>query len=97
MDADDSLEGLKWAQSKKSDIKAVHMINLPKLLLGFLGGSAVKYPPAMQGMPGYIPGSQRSPTEGNGNPLQFSCPGNPVDRGSCQATVQGFSEEPDTT
>ena len=90
MDANDSLEGLKWAQSIKRDIKAVHMINLLKLLLGFLGGSAVKYPPAMQGMLGCIPGSQRSPREGNGNPLKFSCLGNPVDRGAWQTTAIGW-------
>ena len=34
-----------------------------------------------------IPGSGRSPGEGNGNPLQFSCLENPMDRGTWQATV----------
>jgi len=34
-----------------------------------------------------IPGLGRSPREGNGNPLQYSCLGNPMDRGACQATV----------
>ena len=34
-----------------------------------------------------IPGSGRSPGEGNGNPLQYSCLGNPVDRGARQATT----------
>ena len=32
---------------------------------------------------------ERSPVEGNGNPLQYSCLGNPVDRGTWQATVHG--------
>ena len=36
---------------------------------------------------GSIPGSGRSPGEGNGNPLQYSCLGNPMDRGTWQATV----------
>ena len=38
---------------------------------------------------GLIPGSGRSPVVGNGNPLQYSCLGNPMDRGASQATVQG--------
>jgi len=36
---------------------------------------------------GLIPGSGRSPGEGKGNPLKYSCLGNPVDRGAWQATV----------
>ena len=36
-----------------------------------------------------IPGSRRSPGEGNGNPLQYSCLENPMDRGTWQATVHG--------
>ena len=36
---------------------------------------------------GSIPGSERSPGEGNGNPLQYSCLGNPMDRGAGWATV----------
>ena len=39
---------------------------------------------------GSIPGSRRSPEEGNGNPLQYSCLGNPMDRGVWQATVHGL-------
>ena len=38
---------------------------------------------------GSIPGLGRSPGGGNGNPLQFSCLGNPMDRGAWQATVHG--------
>ena len=40
---------------------------------------------------GLIPGSGRSPGEGNGNPLQYSCLENPMDRGACQATVHGVT------
>ena len=36
-----------------------------------------------------IPGSGRSPGEGNSDPLQYSCLENPIDRGACQATVHG--------
>ena len=39
------------------------------------------------GDPGSVPGSGRSPGEGNGNLLQYSCLGNPLGRGDCQATV----------
>ena len=40
----------------------------------------VENPPANAGDPGLIPGSERSPEEGNGNPLQYSCLENPMDR-----------------
>ena len=45
----------------------------------------------LRGM-GWIPGSGRSPGEGNGNPLQYSCPGNPMDRGPWQATVHRVTQ-----
>ena len=41
---------------------------------------------------GSIPGSGRSFGEGNGNPLQYSCLGNPMDRGAWRATVHGVAE-----
>ena len=59
---------------------------------GFPGGSVVKNPPANAGDLGSIPGSRRSPGGGNGNPLQYSCPGNPVDRGAWWATVHGVAK-----
>ena len=49
---------------------------------GFPGGSVVKNPLASSEDVGLIPGSGRSPGEGNGNPLQYSCMGNPMDRGA---------------
>ena len=61
--------------------------------LGFLSGS-VKNPLVVQEPPGdtgSIPGSGRSPGEGNGNPLQYSCLGNSMDGGAWQATVHGFT------
>ena len=49
----------------------------PTVCTGFPGGSVVKNPPANAGDVGSIPGSGRSPGEGNGNPLQYSCLENP--------------------
>ena len=46
---------------------------------------------------GSIPWSGRSPGEGNGNPLQYSCLGNPMDRGAWRATVHGVAKESDMT
>ena len=52
---------------------------------GFPGGSVVKNPLANAGDAGSIPGSGRYPGEGNGNTLQYSCLGNPMDRGAWRA------------
>jgi len=46
---------------------------------------------------GSIPGSGRPPGKGNGNPLQYSCLGNPMDRGAWQTTVHGVAKESDMT
>ena len=55
----------------------------------FLGGSEVKASACNAGDLGSIPGSGRSPGEGNANPLQYSCLENPMDRGAWQATIHG--------
>ena len=55
----------------------------------------VKNPPASAGDTrdtGSIPGSGRSPERGNGNPLQYSCLENPMDRGAWWATVHAVAE-----
>ena len=60
---------------------------------GFPGGSVVKNPSANArdaGEVGLIPGLGRSPGGGNGNSLQYSCLGNPMDRGAWWATVDGI-------
>ena len=57
----------------------------------------VKNLPANAGDVGLIPGSERSPGEGNDNPLQYSCLENPMDRGAWQATVHGVTKELDAT
>ena len=62
---------------------------------GFPGGSVVKNPPANAGDTGdagSIPELERSPGEGNSNPLQCSCLENPMDRGAWRATVQGVTK-----
>ena len=58
---------------------------------GFLGGSAVKNPPAYYAQDvGSSPSSGRSPGGGNGNPLQYSCLGNLMDREEAwRATIHG--------
>ena len=63
----------------------------------FPRGSMVKNPPANVTNAGSISGSGRSLEEGNGNPLQHSCLGNPMDRGTSWATVHGAIKKLDTT
>ena len=57
------------------------------MLRGFPGGSDGKEFACNVGDPGSIPGSRRSPGEGNGNPLQYSCLENLMNRGAWQATA----------
>ena len=61
--------------------------------MGFPGGTGVKaHLPASAGGAGdigLIPGLGRSPGEGNGNPLQYSCLENPMDRGAWEAKAMG--------
>ena len=56
------------------------------------GASVVKNLPANAGYMGSIPGSGKSPREGNANPLQYSCLENSVDRGAYQAKIHGVSK-----
>ena len=55
--------------------------------MGFPGGSVVKNSSANAGDSSSVPGSGRFPGEGNSNPLQYSCLGNPMDREAWLATV----------
>ena len=64
---------------------------------GFPGGSVVKNLRVKAGDMGSIPDPGRSPGEGNGNPFQYSCLGNPMDRGAWQAAVRGAIKELDMT
>ena len=60
--------------------------------MGFPGGLEVKAPACNAGDPGSIPGSGRSPGEGNGNTLQYSWLENPMDGGAWWATVHGVAK-----
>ena len=64
--------------------------------MGFPGGSDSKESACNAGDLGLSPGSGRSPGEGNDYTFQYSCLGNPVDRGAWWATVPGVTES-DTT
>ena len=64
----------------------------PPWRVGFLGSSHSKESACNVGDPGSIPGWGRSPEEGNGNPLQYSCLENSMDRGAWWATVHGVAE-----
>ena len=66
----------------------------PSLLLyyDFPGGADGKASAYTAGDPGSIPGSGRSPGEGNGNPLQYSCLENSMDRATWRATVPGVAK-----
>ena len=57
----------------------------------------VKNPPANARNLGLIPGPGRAPGGGNGNPLQYSCLGNPMDRGTWRVTLHGVAKESDLT
>ena len=64
---------------------------------GFPGGSVIKNSPANAGDTGTIIGLGSSPGGGNGNPLQYSCLENSMDRGAWLAIVHGVTKELDTT
>ena len=79
-----SRKGLR-ANDTKSLKKTIHAN-------GIAGGSVSKESASNAGYPGSIPGSGRSPRERNGNPLQYSCLGNPMDGEAWQATVHGVAK-----
>ena len=58
----------------------------------FPGGTVVKNPSVNAGDMALIPGLGRSPGGGNGNPLLYSCVGNPMDKGAWQAIVHGVTK-----
>ena len=71
----------------------MYFLRQPTVLQGFPRGSEVKNPPANAGDAlGSIPGSRRSPRGGNGNPLQYFCPENPMDRGTCRLQSVGLQK-----
>ena len=68
------------------------ILDTDNFLNGFLQGTVVKNPPANTGGLGSVPELGRFPNIGNGNPLQYSCLENPMDRGAWQATVYGVTK-----
>ena len=67
-------------------------IEASNLKEGFLGGSMLKNPLGNVGDVDSVSTSGRSPGDGNGNPLQYSCLENPRDRGAWRATVHGVAK-----
>ena len=76
--------------TKRETAKSGQSYSLPGALPG---GSVVKNSPANAGDTGWIPGSGRSPEEGNGSPFQDSLLGNPMDREAWRAAVHGVTKE----
>ena len=76
---DCTVHGVKKSWTRLSHFHFQHSIELCTTPRIFSGGSEVKASASNAGDPGLIPGSGRSPGEGNGNPLQYSCLENPMD------------------
>ena len=79
------LDTTEHTHIKKLVLVYFYIVNISILVKRFIfgsfsGGSVVKNPPANTGDPGSIPGSGRPLGERNGNPLQYSCLGNPMDK-----------------
>ena len=85
-------QNYKTTQLKNQIVDKLFVLGQFIAFTSFPHGSAVKNPPANAGDVGLIPGSRRSPGEGNGKPLQCSYMGNPMDRGAWWATVHGVAK-----
>ena len=88
----------KWSLWSSFHLLLLHLGIIQ--VLGFPGGSVVKNPPASvgdAGDTGLSTGSGRVPGVGNGNPLQSSCLGNPLDSGAWRAIVHRVAKELNTT
>ena len=72
---------------------SLRIVQLVVVHIVFPDGSVVKNPPANARDVGSIPGLRISPEEGNGNPLQYSCLGNPMDRKAWSTIVHGAAKE----
>ena len=84
-----------WLESPK--YLPFFLLKTAILIWGFSGGSNSKESAFIVGHPDLIPGSRRSPGEGNGYLLQYSCLETSIDRGAWWATVHGLAKEPDMT
>ena len=82
-----------WPNMNNLRIKQIqYWIIIHSVTYDFLGGSDGKASAYNVGDLGLIPGLGRSPGEGNGNPLQYSCLENPMDRGDWKATIHGVAK-----
>ena len=87
------MDGEAWKATVHGAAKSwTQLSNFTYHIWEFPSGSDGKESACCARDPGSIPGSGRSPGEGNGNPLQYSCLENPMDRGTWQATVHGASQ-----
>ena len=75
-----------------SILNAINSLNIAESEKKKITMDVKKNPPANAEDAGSIPGSRRSPGEGNGNPLQYSCLGNHMDRGALQDTVHAVTK-----
>ena len=75
----------------------LELVTLYSQVWVFRGGSVVKNLSASAGNSALVPGSGRFPEDGYGNPLQYSCLGNPMRIGAWWATVHVVAKESDTT
>ena len=80
-----------WRTLKREERNFTAVLLFHEGILGFPCGSVVKNPPVNEGDVGSIPGWGRSSGEENDNPLQYSCLGNPMDRGAWWAIVYGVA------
>ena len=87
----DTVSGVAESQKRLGDLALMHII-MVTLGLGFPGGSDSQESACNAEDLGSIPGSRRSPGEGNGDPPQYSCLKNPMDRGAWQAIVHGVTK-----
>ena len=85
-------EGTSKKKTWSLEPASLQIANLHEDNGSFPGGSVLKNSPVNAGDLGSILGLGRSPGEGNGNPLQYSYPENPVDRGVWWATVHGVTK-----
>ena len=78
----------QWGHTVRHNLATEH--DLTGIIM--LSPKAVKESACNAGDPGSTPGLGRSPGEGNGNPLQYSCLENPMDKGAWWATVHGVTK-----
>ena len=85
------IQSLGWENPLEKG-KVTHSSILAWIIPWTIRGSEGKEPTCSAGDPGSIPGSGGSSGEGNGNPLQYSCLENSMDRGAWWATVHGVAK-----